>query len=185
MGRKGRVMRTESRTLLVTLLIAASTPALAASTPTLTLAGCAERRVLLVPLYAVRLYLPPQAEPEEAAFDPALPKSMDLKVTYPGNVPGSMPEGWRKRFEERRLSSAQITTLNTLYQNLNGGDVLSIAYQPGQGSIVRLNGAPQIVDPGAKLIEALLDIWMGPRALHPEMRVQLLSGTCRDGMPPQ
>jgi hypothetical protein len=107
-----------------------------------------------------------------------MPKSVELQVTYPGNVPGNMPGSWRTSLEERRLAPALIADLNRLYQNLKGGDVLSIEYQPDRGSVVRLNGTTQTVDRGPALIEALLDIWMGPRALNPDMRTQLLSGRC-------
>jgi len=184
-------MRADARVLLVALAVCAATPARAAepqtaavpsvAAPTLALAGCAARRVLLLHLYDVRLYLPERSATEAAAFDPALPKSMELEVTYPGNVPGNMPGSWRKRFEERQLPPAMIADLNRLYQNLSGGDVLSIEYRPGRGSLVRLNGATQMVDHGPALIDSLLDIWMGPQSLHPEMRAQLLSGRCRDG----
>lgn len=149
-----------------------------AAVPRLTLAGCAARRILLLPVYDLRLFLPQRPASEAAAFDPATPKSLEVQVTFPGNVPGGMPTSWRRRFEERQLSPALISDLDRLYQNLKGGDVLGIDYRPDRGSLVRLNGAVQTVDPGATLIGALLDIWMGPRALHPEMRTQLLSGRC-------
>ena len=78
----------------------------------------------------------------------------------------------------RRLAPALIADLDRLYQNLKGGDVLAIDYRPGRGSVVRLNTVTQTVDPGPALIDALLDIWMGPRALNPDIRAQLLSGHC-------
>ncbi|WP_431858989.1 chalcone isomerase family protein [Azospirillum sp.] len=149
-----------------------------AALPPLALAGCAARRFLLFPVYDLRLYLPRRPASEAVAFDPAIPKMVELTVTYPGNVPGSMPGSWRARFEERRVAPALIADLDRLYQNLKGGDVLAIEYRPGRGSAVRLNAVMQTLDPGPALIEALLDIWMGPRALNPEIRAQLLSGRC-------
>lgn len=164
------------------VLAAAADPQSAArpgvAAPKLALAGCAARRFLLFRVYDLRLYLPQRPATEAVAFDPATPKSMELQVTYPGNVPGDMPGSWRTRFEEQQLPPALIADLNRLYQNLKGGDVLRIEYQPGRGSVVRLNGATQTVDRGPALIEALLDIWLGPRALNPDMRTQLLSGHC-------
>lgn len=154
----------------------AAAPGVAA--PGLALAGCAARRFLLFRVYDLRLYLPQRPATEAVAFDPATPKSMELHVTYPGHVPGSMPGGWRTRFEERRLAPALIADLGRLYENLKGGDVLGIDYRPGRGSVVRLNGTLQTVDRGPALIGALLDIWMGPRALNPDIRAQLLSGRC-------
>lgn len=181
-------MRAAVRALLAALVLCGAAPAAAAErqsaalpgvvAPKLTLAGCAARRVLLFRVYDLRLYLPQHSAAEAVAFDPTMPKSVELQVTYPGNVPGNMPGSWRTRFEERRLAPALIADLNRLYQNLKGGDVLSIEYQPSRGSVVRLNGLMQTVDRGPALIEALLDIWMGPRALNPEIRTQLLSGHC-------
>ncbi|HYG85955.1 MAG TPA: chalcone isomerase family protein [Azospirillum sp.] len=150
----------------------------AAGPPPLALAGCAARRFLLFPVYDLRLYLPQRPASEAAAFDPRTPKAVELTVTYPGNVPGRMPGSWRTRFEERRLAPALIADLDRLYQNLRGGDVLAIEYRPGRGSVVRLNTVTQTVDPGPALIEALLDIWIGPRALNQDIRTQLLSGRC-------
>ena len=149
-----------------------------AAAPKLALAGCAARRFLLFPVYDLRLYLPQRPASEAAAFDPRTPKAVELTVTYPGNVPGRMPGSWRTRFEERRLAPALIADLDRLYQNLRGGDVLAIEYRPGRGSVVRLNTVTQTVDPGPALIEALLDIWIGPRALNQDIRTQLLSGRC-------
>lgn len=186
-------MRADARALLMAFVLCATPRAEAgtrtaetqtaampdAAVPKLALAGCATRRVLLFSLYDLRLYLPQRTATAAAAFDPKLPKFMELQVTYPGNVPGDLPGSWRKRFEERHLPPALIADLERLYQNLAGGDVLSIDYRPGRGSLVRLNGATQTADHGTDLMDSLLDIWMGPRALHPEMRTQLLSGTCR------
>ena len=181
-------MRAAARALLGTLALcfvgpmAAAEPQSAAvpgvSAPKLALAGCASRRVLVLPMYDLRLYLPQRPATVPVAFDPATPKSVELQVTYPGYVPGSIPRSWRTRFEERRLAPALIADLDRVYQNLKGGDVLSIEYRPGRGSVVRLNDITQTVDRGPALIEALLDIWMGPRALNPEIRSQLLSGHC-------
>jgi len=181
-------MRAAVRALLAALALCLAAPAAAvepqsaalpgAGAPKLALAGCAARRFLLFPVYDLRLYLAQRPVSEAAAFDPTAPKAVELEVTYPGNVPGSMPGPWRKRFEERRLSPALIADLDRLYQNLKGGDVLAIEYRPGRGSVVRLNTVTQTVDPSPALIEALLDIWMGPRALNQEIRNQLLSGRC-------
>lgn len=179
-------MRAMARALL--LVLALCSPARAADPQSaavpgmtmskLALAGCAARKFWLLPVYDLRVYLPQRQAMEAVAFDPAAPKSVELQVTYPGNVPGSMPGSWRRRFEERRLPAALIADLDRLYQNLKGGDVLGIEYRPGRGSVVRLNGVPQTVDPGPALIDALLDIWVGPQALNPEIRAQLLSGRC-------
>ncbi|HYH23667.1 MAG TPA: chalcone isomerase family protein [Azospirillum sp.] len=185
-------MRARARTLLLALLLAAGPgpAAIAAETArsapqsaavsgagALNLAGCAARRFFVFDVYHLRLYLPRRPAHETVAFDRRLPKMVELEVTYPGNVPGDMPGSWRKRFQER-LPPALIADLRSIYRNLRGGDVLSIDYRPERGSLVRLNGAVQIADHGPELIEALLDIWMGPRALHPEIRQQLLSGRC-------
>ena len=181
-------MRATVRALLTMLVLCAEAPAAAAdpqsaaaagaSAQKLALAGCAARRFLVFPVYDLRLYLPQRPLTEAVAFDPKTPKLVELEVTYPGNVPGSMPKRWRARFEERRLPPALIADLDRLYQNLKGGDVLSIDYRPGRGSVVRVNDVTQTVDHGTGLMEALLGIWMGPRALNEEIRTQLLSGRC-------
>ena len=181
-------MRAWARTLPLALLLAAGPGSAAAADETsqsaavssagaLDLAGCAARRFFVFDVYRLRLYLPQRPVHETVAFDRRLPKMVELEVTYPGNVPGDMPGSWRKRFQER-LPPALVADLRSIYQNLKGGDVLSIDYRPERGSLVRLNGAVQIADHGPALIEALLDIWMGPRALNPEIRQQLLSGRC-------
>ena len=181
-------MRAALRALLAALVLCAAAPAAAAepqsaalpgvSPQNLALAGCAARRFLVFPVYDLRLYTARRPLTETIAFDPAAPKIVELEVTYPGNVPGSMPKAWRARFEERRLPAALIADLDRLYQNLKGGDVLSIEYRPGRGSVVRLNDVTQTVNQGPALIDALLDIWMGPRALNQDIRTQLLSGHC-------
>lgn len=180
-------MRAWARTILLALVLGAGAPAAAmepqvAATPNagaggLNLAGCAARRFFLLDVYRLRLYLPQPPAAETVAFDPRQPKTVELEITYPGNIPGDMPGDWRARFQET-LPPAMVADLRSLYQNLRGGDVLSIEYRPGRGSLVRLNGAVQMADPGPALIDALLDIWMGPRALNPEIRRQLLSGRC-------
>ncbi|HEY0837322.1 MAG TPA: chalcone isomerase family protein [Azospirillum sp.] len=184
-------MRARARTLLLALLLGAAGPVPAAvaadaqqsaalqggGAGKLGLAGCAARRILLFDVYRLRLYLPRQSVHETAAFDRRLSKVVELEVTYPGNIPGDMPSAWRSRFQES-LPPALIADLGGIYRDLRGGDVLSIEYRPERGSLVRLNGAVQIADHGPALIEALLDIWMGPRALNPEIRRQLLSGRC-------
>ena len=162
------------------LPVAAAEPQVAAVTglpaPKLALAGCAARRVLLINLYDLRLYLPQRAS-ATAAFDPNLPRALELSVTYPGNVPGRMPEHWRQRLD-RRLPPALIADLDRMYQNLRGGDVVLLEYRPDRGTRLRLNGTVQMADHGPALMDTLVELWMGPQAVYPDVRHQLLSGRC-------
>ncbi len=143
----------------------------------LTLAACAARRLFLFDVYRIRLYLPDRHLADAQVFAPETPKAVRLLVTYSGDVPGGMPNSWRHRFSQT-VPAETIGRLDAIYDRLRGGDELAIDYAPHAGSVVTLNGKVQFTDPGHALIHALLDIWMGPRALNREIHRQLQARRC-------
>ncbi|NDY90833.1 chalcone isomerase family protein [Ideonella livida] len=151
----------------------------------LQLNGVGLRAVAWVKGYAAALYLTRRsASPSEVIALPGA-KRLQLRLLMEApaeefvkafdkgvfrNAPAERHDSLRPRVA---AVDAQIRGLGTLRK----GDLVDLDFQPTQGLTLRHNGrvlgAPV---PGADLYGALLAIFIGPKAIDPEMRTGLLGG---------
>jgi hypothetical protein len=76
--------------------------------------------------------------------------------------------------QERARLQEPLGLLNRLYRDMDEGDRISFIYLPGQGTRVEVAGGQSDPIPGDDFARALFAIWLGDRALDPDLRSALL-----------
>jgi len=137
----------------------------------LVLNGAGTRRVMFAKLYTCRLFVPR----EISSFDEArsLDGPIEIQLEVHGEPPGSLPDDWEKVLDEE-LSQQLFRKAQAHYRRLEEGDRVVVAYLPGEGSTVWLNGEKRFTDPGPGLVLALLEQWVGERPVSKSLRRSLL-----------
>jgi len=102
-------------------------------------AGCAAREELWTSLCAVSLYLPQPGAGVAVITDDRTAKVVRIDVTYGGQVPDGLPATWQRGLQVY-VSREFMQTLQGVYDNLQGDDTVRVAYAPGSGSSMSVNG---------------------------------------------
>lgn len=166
--------------LLALLTLAA--PAAAAPPPDtlqaggqrLELVGHGTRNAMLfIELYAVALYLPRAMSDPGAIRDAQVPKALRVEIRYDGSLPDRIPSGWRSELMPV-LSPEQRETLRRRYEQLQPQDVITITYVPDTGTTVAVNGQAIIEDAGDAIVNAFLEVWIGPQPVSEDLKQSLL-----------
>jgi hypothetical protein len=121
-------------------------------------AGTATRSMFFMDVYEVTVFDPDGNLTHADLDDESVPKRVVLDVLYGGDLP-EIPEGWTSELEPA-LSDRRMATIRSAYRDLNEGDDIVLAYSPGVGSVLRVNG-DVVASGGYDLTAAFLDIWFG------------------------
>jgi hypothetical protein len=143
---------------------------------TVELASCGVRRVLWLDFYSAGLYLQ-RGAPLKAALDPAKPAALAVKVLNWRNFPDDMPGKWRRALEGVLDEQAMARVL-AAYDDLRDGDLLLLAYAPGAGARLELNGRVLAAARGHRIIERMLHVWAGDDPLADTVRELALKHAC-------
>ncbi len=81
-------------------------------------------------------------------------------------------------------SSAQLSALQPKLDTFKGyfpkvakGDVVELAWQPGKGTVTRVNGAEKGVIEGKDFADALLKVWLGGDPVQQDIKDGMLGGS--------
>ena len=146
----------------------------------LQLTGCGVREAWWHNLYLVSIYLPERTGDVEKILNTATEKAIRLDVLYDGRIPGALPASWRERLKGRLPAQVfqQVKGLYRRVARVGRGAVLFVAYHPNHGTVATVNGHEVLHDPGTRLINGLLDLWIGPHPESENLRRLLLQGVC-------
>ncbi len=139
--------------------------------------GCGIREVFWNDVYLLALYLPSDSPGGASIRDRGRSKAIRLEIVYDGTVPDDIPDDWKAHLREE-ISRDMYAVLKELYQNIQTGDVVVFSYEPDTGNTVRVNGERVALKDNDNLIDALLDLWVGPDAVSKNLRHLLMSGRC-------
>lgn len=142
----------------------------------LALVSCGVRQVLWMELYSVGLYVAPGA-PLLAALDPQAPAALRVKVLDRNDFPPDIPEKWRRPLE-RALTVGEMARIRSAYDDLRNGDFLTLAYAPGDGVRLSVNGRALAHTDGHRLIDEMLGIWAGDDPVTGKLRRIALQHPC-------
>lgn len=134
---------------------------------------------LIVKVYVIGLYL--QRKTSDAKASIVTDESKRIVMTM-------LREVSRKRFVQavekgmEHNAGAQMPTLRARLDilekalpDLQKGDFIEFTYLPGVGTVVRGQGR-ELRIPGKDFADALLSVWLGPKAGNSSLRAQLLRG---------
>ena len=163
------------------------TQSLAPEGPELVLNGAGERRILLLKIYAIGLYLPRRARTMREALTLDGPKRMHLVMLRNGITAKQVHDHVIARMEdgsqpsEMAVMKSRIDMLDRIIEAervINQGGTIDLDYIPGTGTIIRINGVAKGEPiPGEDFYNALLRIWIGDHAKSLTLRDQLLGKT--------
>lgn len=141
--------------------------------------GLGLRKVLFIKVYVIGLYTEKAAKTEAAALASGAWK-VDLHFLR-GLEPQKITDGIQDGFE--RNSAPQIgalqgrlDTFKALFTKVVEGDVAQLAWEPGKGTVVRVNGSEKGVVAGKDFADALLKVWLGGDPVQDDMKEGMLGG---------
>lgn len=156
------------------VLARALPPTVSVDGQTLQLAGHGTRtQWFFIELYRLGLYLPRDVRDPQAIQQPDVPKALHAQIRYDGSLPDRIPQAWRSELMPA-LTEQQQHALRRHYQTLSQGDVITITYAPGTGTVVRVNGTPIFEDTGHEVMAAFLDLWIGRNPVSEDLKQALL-----------
>lgn len=139
----------------------------------LSAASCALRETLGIKHYHAALYVPPRESPVAVMQDPARPKALQIELRSKTFMPAEIPKKWRRTLEQQ-LGGDDLKRIGDAYRELRPGDVITVAYAPGPGVSVRLNGGVVATSPNHQFVEAMLSTWAAHDPV-PKRLVQAIS----------
>lgn len=156
-------------TLLPVLLLAAQQPSVSGEVQA---AETATRSMLFMDLYELTVMDPDGDLTQADLDDDTVPKKLRVDVLYGGDVP-DIPEGWTSELEPV-LSEEKMSAVRDAYEGLREGDTVTVAYEPGYGTVVRLGGDVVLSSGGYDLMAAFLDIWFGDTPVSEDIKDEFL-----------
>ena len=152
--------------------------------PDLVLNGAGVRRILLLRIYAVGLYLPARGKTIDEVMALKGPKRMLMVMLRNEVTARQVHEHVIHRIEdgtqpaEMAVMRSRIDDLDKIIQAegvIKRGGTISLDYIPDQGTVIRVNGIVRGDPiPGEDFYNALLGIWLGERASSASLRDALL-----------
>ena len=98
-----------------------------------------------------------------------------------GLEPEKITDGIQTGFERNSAAQvgalqARLDTFKTFFAAVNKGDVIELAWEPGRGTVTRLNGKERGVIDGKDFADALLKVWLGDDPVQEDMKAGMLGG---------
>jgi hypothetical protein len=140
-------------------------------------AGCGVRSTLWVEHYVAALYLPGGMRAVLALADPASAKALYVRIMDDDHLPARIPREWREPIA-RHLAAGDLARARAAYRGLAPGDELIVAYEPGAGVRLVVNGRVLATSPGHALVEAVLSEWAGDAPPGEKLRATLERNVC-------
>lgn len=150
---------------------------------TLVLNGMGLRKATMfaVKVYVSALYLPERSGNAEKilAADGAWRQVLHFVRDVDGSdIRDAYDEGFEKSTGDNLGAMQQrVNALKAAIPDLKEGQVLSYSYQPGQGTLIKVDDKSSTIE-GADFAEALLTISIGPEPPNEDLKSGLLGGPC-------
>jgi hypothetical protein len=144
--------------------------------------GLRQATFLKVDVYVAALYVAQTSSDADAILESNTPKEIILHfVRDVGH--GDLSKGWDEGFEKNAKSQLpalreRIGAFKGLMTDLQTGERLRFAYEPGAGVHVDINGTVKGTIAGDDFARALFSIWLGAHPPNADLKTGLLGGEC-------
>jgi len=144
--------------------------------------GLRQATFLKVDVYVAALYVAETSSDADVILASNAPKEIVLHfVRDVGH--GDLSKGWDEGFEKNAKSQLpalreRIEAFKGLMVDVQEGERLRFAYQPGAGVHVDINGKVQGTIAGDDFARALFSIWLGAQPPNADLKAGLLGGEC-------
>ena len=144
---------------------------------TLAAASCARRETLGFSHYIATLYVRSGESAPLALLDPNRAKALEIGLLSRAFMPPEMPRKYRRALAES-LDDDAMDRVREAYRALRPGDLIRIAYVPGAGLSVSVNGQRVIATPEHRVVESILVTWANGKPLDQHLRATLAKHPC-------
>ena len=132
----------------------------------LVLNGMGLRKKFVVKVYVGGLYLPQKQRDARNVLSIDQPRQMVMHFLYDVSKE-QMCDAWNEGLEANTPNAAEdvkiaFATLCGWMEDLPKGNRLVLAYVPGEGTAVEVNGKAKGTLPGKAVADAILATWIGP-----------------------
>lgn len=144
---------------------------------TLAAASCARRETLGLSHYVATLYVQAGDAADAALLDPKHAKALEIGLLSRAFMPLEMPRKYRRALAEN-LDDDAMERAREAYRALRPGDLIRIAYVPGAGLSVSVNGQRVVATPDHHVVESILVTWANGKPLDQHLRATLAKHPC-------
>lgn len=139
--------------------------------------SCGTRETLWIDHYAATLYVRPGDAPDHALLDPRRAKALEIVLLNKSFMPAEIPRKYRRALDVE-LGDEAMEHVREAYRSLRSGDVVRIAYLPGTGVSMSVNGQRVATARSHGAIEAILVAWAGDKPVEQHLRAMLAKHPC-------
>jgi len=144
---------------------------------TLAAASCARRETLGLSHYTATLYVRAGDSAPVALLDPRRAKAFEIGLLSRAFMPPEIPRKYRRALAEV-LDDDDMGRLGEAYRALRPGDLVRIAYVPGAGLNLSVNGQRIMTTPEHRVVETILVAWANGKPLDEHLRATLAKHPC-------
>jgi len=181
----------KSLTVLLSLLLL-STPALAGELAGVTMPATASvggealklqgmglrKAIGVVKVYVAGLYTPTGSGSADAVLKMDGPRSVSMHMLLAldsEKVGSSIEDGFeRNSASQMDALTPRLNTLKGMFPNSKKGDLIELAWVPGTGTVVSLNGKALGTIEGADFGRALFAVWLGGDPVNESLKAGML-----------
>ncbi|MBT3012693.1 MAG: chalcone isomerase family protein [Candidatus Thiodiazotropha sp. (ex Lucina aurantia)] len=151
-----------------------------ADNATLVLNGAGIRKKVFFKIYLASLYLQQSTSDIAEVIDVDRPARVQMQILYSEIEKEKFVEGWNDGFsanlspEKLQAVGDRLDQFNAMFQTLQKGDLISLDYMPGKGTVVTIKGVEKGVIPGGDFYQALLMVWLGDSPISKSLKQELL-----------
>lgn len=144
--------------------------------------GIRKATIFKVKVYVAGLYLSEKSGDGDKIIGSNEPWELALHFVHDADasdIRDAFDEGFKKAAGDSLSAlSARIDALKSQMVDFEEGHVLSYAYDPASGTVVKVNGNSGPAIEGADFAAALLKISIGPEPPNEDLKTGLLGGKC-------
>jgi hypothetical protein len=141
--------------------------------------GVGLRSVLFIKVYVLGFWTETPATTTEAALASGAWKVQlhMLRGLEPEKITDGIQEGFSKN-SAAQIGALQerLDTFKTFFSKVGKGDVIELSWEPGKGTVARLNGAEKGSISGKDFADALLKVWIGADPVQDDIKAGMLGG---------
>lgn len=143
----------------------------------LPLRGVGVKTLFMMRVFVASFYVDTRVTAQQALED--IPKHLEVKFFT--SIPGKDFANFTMKSMKQNVTakefigiSDRFALMKSLFPNVKSGDVFSLTYKPGVGTIFTLNGVEKGVVPGADFAKAIFSTWIGPKPIDNILKRQVL-----------
>ncbi len=145
---------------------------------TLQLNGMGLRKKMIFKVYVAGLYLESRSKDASTVISGDQTRSIRLHLLRPlsgSELSNAIAEAfWRNVKVPRSTFEARLQKLMTMFPSVVPGDIITLTYLPGKGTVVTAKGEEKGIIEGKDFSDALFAVWLGENPVQTDLKKALL-----------